>query len=343
MHMIWKYIFRPFLFLFDPETAHHITLDGLKMICKIPGVKSIIKLFYSFQNKIGIIELFGLKFKNPVGLAAGLDKDGKYIEELALFGFSHIEIGTVTPKPQGGNPKPRLFRLLNDQALINRMGFNNEGVVAMVECLKKLNKPADLILGINIGKNKDTPLENAADDYLKCFEALHLYADYFTINISSPNTPGLRGLQEREPLINLLSQMGTANKLINKPILVKIAPDLDDDQLLEIKEIILAQGMNGIIMGNTTLDRSTLKTGDAILNTIGAGGLSGVPLQHKSNDRLVALTQMPGRIPLIGVGGIMCEESAKDKLTQGAGLIQVYTGFIYNGPGLIKRICKSLQ
>lgn len=342
--MIWKYLIRPVLFLFSPEVAHHITLDGLKLICKIPGVSWMIRTFYSIPSNDQPVRVARLNFKNPVGLAAGLDKDGKYINELSLFGFSHIEIGTVTPRPQPGNPEPRLFRLPKDSALINRMGFNNEGAEAMASRLSKFAKPKDLVLGINIGKNKDTPLEQASDDYLKCFEILYPFADYFTINISSPNTPGLRGLQEKAPLIELLSKINGMNKSKNpgKPILIKIAPDLDDVQLQEIKQIAIDQQMDGLIMGNTTLDRTGLKTDHETLNKIGAGGLSGAPLEDKSLERLKQLIKLPGQISLIGIGGIMDEPAAINKLKAGACLIQIYTGFIYSGPGLVKRIVKSL-
>lgn len=341
---MWQFVLRPLLFLFSPESAHYITLNTLKWMCKVPGVKGILRWWYSPNHQPTPIDVFGLKFKNLVGLAAGLDKDGKYIEELALLGFSHIEIGTVTPKPQPGNPAPRLFRLTRDHALINRMGFNNEGTEAMVNRLKRLNKPKDLILGINIGKNKDTPIENAEEDYLFCFNALYPYADYFTINISSPNTPGLRGLQAKEPLTKLLEVIRVANlsRPVRKPILVKLAPDLDDDQLAETKEILLEFEADGIIMGNTTLDRSGLATSSSELEKMGAGGLSGQPLMAKSTRQLAKLMNEPV-IPIIGVGGIMDATSAVQKLNSGARLIQIYTGFIYGGPGLIQKICNRLS
>ncbi|MBK6814373.1 MAG: quinone-dependent dihydroorotate dehydrogenase [Saprospiraceae bacterium] len=340
---MWQYIIKPLLFLLNPERAHHLTLGLFKIMCRIPGVSAIIKSIFNPNYKGDPIQLFGLTFHHPVGLAAGLDKDGQYIKELALLGFSHIEIGTVTPRPQDGNPRPRLFRLPKDQALINRMGFNNEGAAAMAQRLKALPKIPKLILGINIGKNKDTPLELAHEDYLSCFETLYPYADYFTINISSPNTPGLRGLQEKEPLIKLLSAIRVANskKAIPRPVLVKIAPDLDDLQLAEIKNIIIEQCMDGLIMGNTTLDRSNLNTSSAILDQIGPGGLSGLPVFEKSNNRLSALSALPGAIPLVGVGGILDSKSAQEKLSRGASLVQVYTGFIFTGPGIVKKICNA--
>jgi len=342
---MWRFIFRPLLFLMSPETAHYLTLNMLKWICKFPGVKNFLKWVFAPEQATTPVQLFGLNFKNPVGLAAGLDKDGKFIEELSLLGFSHIEIGTVTPRPQPGNPIPRLFRLPQDQALINRMGFNNEGVEAMVSRMKKLRKPRDLILGINIGKNKDTPFEQAEQDYLHCFETLYPYADYFTVNISSPNTPGLRGLQAKEPLTRLLDVICTANqkKSVPKPILVKLAPDLDDQQLSEIKLILREFQIDGIIMGNTTLDRPGLKTDSAAMEKIGAGGLSGLPLMSKSTEMLVSLKKLPGELPVIAVGGIMNPELALEKLHTGASLIQIYTGFVYHGPDLIRKICNAIS
>lgn len=341
---MWKYLIRPVLFLLDAETAHHLTFTLFKWVCRIPGCRLLIKTLYAIPDQQPV-QVFGLWFKNPVGLAAGLDKDGKYITELSLLGFSHIEIGTVTPRPQPGNPRPRLFRLTKDQALINRMGFNNEGADALAHRLKTWNKPASLILGINIGKNKDTPVDQATGDYLACFEKLHPYADYFTVNISSPNTPGLRGLQDKGPLKELLAAVAKANKNLSqpKPILVKLAPDLDDIQLAEAKEIILSQGIDGIIMGNTTLDRSGLKTEKDRIEEIGAGGLSGRPLLNKSNERLGALIKLPGDLPVIGAGGIMDGVSGRSKLRAGAVLIQVYSGFIYEGPGLVRKICTALN
>ncbi len=342
---MWTYIIRPILFLFPPESAHHLTLNTFKGLCYIPGVKNLIRRLYaSSKDTRDPIHLFGLQFKHPVGLAAGLDKDGKYIEALALLGFSHIEIGTVTPRPQAGNPLPRMFRLPLDKALINRMGFNNAGAIAMAARLKNLKKPQDLILGINIGKNKNTSNEQAWEDYLFCYEQLYPYADYFTINISSPNTPGLRGLQDKEPLIFLLSKIQALNqsKPKYKPILLKIAPDLDDQQVAEIKSIVINLHIDGLIMGNTTLDRTSLATTSHELDLMGAGGLSGAPLMAKSTQKLRYLKSLPGSIPLIGIGGILDATSANEKLDAGADLIQVYTGFIYTGPGLVKQICKRL-
>lgn len=342
---MWRYIVRPVLFLMSAETAHYFTLNALKWFCRIPGFKIFLRWWFSPRLAGLPIQLFGLNFKNKVGLAAGLDKDGKYIEELALLGFSHIEIGTVTPRPQPGNPLPRLFRLPKDRALINRMGFNNEGAESMVKRLKKLNKPKDLVLGINIGKNKDTPIEQAEEDYLLCFELLFPYADYLTINISSPNTPGLRGLQAKEPLTRLLHTITAANqnKPNPKPLLVKLAPELSIEELMETQQILLEFKVDGIIMGNTTLDRSGLITPPVIIDKIGMGGLSGKPLMIKSTNQLEALNNQVNKLPLIGVGGIMDPGNAVEKINAGATLIQVYTGFVYAGPDLIRKSVNALN
>lgn len=286
----------------------------------------------------------GLHFKNPVGLAAGLDKDALVIDELSAFGFGFIEIGTVTPKPQPGNDKPRLFRLKKDQALINRMGFNNSGVKEVAARLRK--RKSGIIIGGNIGKNKVTPNEEAVNDYLTCFEELHDTVDYFVVNVSSPNTPGLRELQEKEPLKKLLGTLQKENlrKKKPRPILLKIAPDLTDFQLDDIVEIVKETGIEGIIATNTTIDRSGLHTSDQELEKIGAGGLSGKPLTIRSTEVIRYLYQRSGgSFPIIGVGGIHSPEDALEKLQAGASLIQIYTGFIYEGPGLIKRINKLLS
>ena len=282
-----------------------------------------------------------MKFKNPVGLAAGFDKDAKLIDEMAMLGFGFIEIGTLTPKPQEGNPQPRLFRLPQDEALINRMGFNNGGVLEAVERLKK--RKSDVIVGGNIGKNKVTPNENAVDDY--CLEALHPYVDYFVVNVSSPNTPNLRDLQEKEPLKALLSAVKSANdkKEKPKPILLKIAPDLTDGQLDDIIEIVLETEIDGVIATNTTIDRSALKTDKNQVEAIGAGGVSGKVLKNRSTEVIRYLNQKSiGAFPIIGVGGIYSAEDAIEKLQAGASLVQVYSGMIYEGPSLIKRIKKGL-
>lgn len=342
--MMWKYIIKPILFCLDPEFAHYLTLGLLKKVCKIPGIKFLLKKIFQI-NYSKPVELFGLRFKNPVGLAAGLDKNGAYINELALFGFSHIEIGTITPRPQEGNSKPRLFRLKEDEAIINRMGFNNNGADEVSKRLSKLNKPSDLILGINIGKNKDTPLEKAYEDYLICLEKLYPYADYFTINISSPNTPGLRALQGKDYIEKLLDKVLTVNSTHTqpKPILLKIAPDLDKDQLSEIKSICISRNVSGIIIGNTTITRENLKINTETVRAMGDGGLSGQPLRIRSSEKLNHLKEAVGNIPLISTGGINDGRIAQERLNIGADLLQIYTAFIYEGPGVVKKILNKLK
>ncbi len=286
--------------------------------------------------------MFGLKFKNPIGLAAGFDKDGKIFEELGHFGFGHIEVGTVTPRPQTGNPKKRLFRLPKDKALINRMGFNNNGVDALVEKLKK-RKSSNLIIGGNIGKNKDTPNERAVDDYLFCFQKLFDFVDYFVVNVSSPNTPNLRELQEKKPLLKILNILQNKNSKQEKrkPILLKIAPDLTDTQLDDIIEIVQESKIDGVIATNTTISRQGLKTDIQITNE--KGGLSGKPVQTRSTEVVKYLSEKSKKsFPIIAVGGIFTAKDVNEKLAAGADLVQVYTGFIYEGPGMIKRICKKL-
>ncbi len=316
----------------------------LKFFTRIPGVRGILRNKYAKSNENNKVTLFGLEFPNPIGLAAGFDKNAEYIHELPLLGFGFIEIGTVTPKPQNGNDKPRLFRLPKDEALINRMGFNNHGVDAVVERLK--NRPKGVIIGGNIGKNKITPNENAVNDYLICFDKLHDYVDYFVVNVSSPNTPNLRELQEKEPLKMILSKLMVSNssKKHPKPILLKIAPDLTEDQLTDIVEIVEETKIAGVIATNTTISRDHLKTPKETLDTIGNGGLSGKPLSNKSTEVIRFLKEKSnGSFPIIGVGGIHTEKDALEKLNAGAELIQIYTGFIYEGPDLLKRINMSLS
>src|SRR5690606_438840 len=277
------------------------------------------------------------------GLAAGFDKDATVIDEMAMLGFGFIEIGTLTPKPQEGNPQPRMFRLLQDESIINRMGFNNGGVFEAVERLK--NRKSNVLVGGNIGKNKVTPNENAVDDYLVCLEALHDHVDYFVVNVSSPNTPNLRDLQEKEPLKQLLQAVKNANDLKPKPkpILLKIAPDLTNGQLDDIIEIVKETKIDGVIATNTTVDRSLLSTSVAEVEAIGAGGVSGKVLEKRSTEVIRYLSEKSNKaFPIIGVGGIFSAEDAIEKLEAGASLVQLYTGFIYEGPGLIKRICKKL-
>lgn len=335
---MYKLFIRPFLFSLDPEKAHHFTFSYLKFIHKIPFVPALIRAIYKVEHPSLHRNVFGLHFKNPIGLAAGLDKDAKLYNELSNLGFGFIEIGTITPKAQSGNPKKRLFRLISDQGIINRMGFNNEGVEAAIARLKK-NK--NVLIGGNIGKNKVTSNDDAVNDYLYCFEHLFDYVHYFVVNVSSPNTPNLRTLQEKEPLKQLLStlQQENSKKLTPKPILLKIAPDLTDEQLLDIIEIVKETGIAGVIATNTTVARNGLTSE----NQNETGGLSGKPLTKRSTEVIRFLAEKSNHaFPIIGVGGIFTEEDAIEKLEAGASLIQLYTGFIYEGAGIVKRINKRL-
>ncbi len=335
-------LLKPFLFLLNPESAHAFTTRLLRITLKIPLGKGLINLFFNYQLPALEKELFGIKFKNPVGLAAGFDKNAELIDDFSNLGFGFIEIGTITPKAQHGNDQPRLFRLKKDRALINRMGFNNDGVEAAVERLKK--RKSNVIVGGNIGKNKVTSNENAKDDYLKCFHALKDHVDYFVVNVSSPNTPGLRELQEKEPLKALLASLleENLNSEANKPILLKIAPDLEEPQLDDILEITSELNLDGLIISNTTIDRTGLKTSDANLEQIGNGGLSGAPVLKKSNQVLRYIREKNSKVPIIAVGGIMSPQDALSKIEAGADLVQIYTGLVYEGPGLVKRINKAL-
>ena len=338
---MYKLFVRPFLFKLQPESAHAVIFRTLKSIQAIPGGLALTKLLCGVQHKP--VEVFGITFPNPVGLAAGLDKDADAFDMLGAMGFGFVEIGTVTPKAQPGNPKPRLFRLIKDNAIINRMGFNNLGVEQTVTMLKK--KHTNVIIGGNIGKNKVTPNEEAVNDYLTCFEALFPYVDYFVVNVSSPNTPNLRELQDKEPLKHLLLSLQNKNnaKTKPKPILLKIAPDLTDSQLDDIIEIVTDTKIAGLVATNTTISRTNLSYPDSEIEAIGNGGLSGKPLKNRSTEVIRYLHQKSkGTIPIIGVGGIMTAQDAKEKLEAGASLVQLYTGFIYEGTGLIKDIVKSL-
>lgn len=335
---MYKLIIRPLLFCFDPEKVHHFTFSAVRFINKIPFVSSIIKNVYQVNDKKLERNLFGLTFKNPVGLAAGFDKDAKLFNELNNFGFGFIEIGTLTPKPQEGNPKKRLFRLKADKAIINRMGFNNGGVFEAVERLKKNN---NVLIGGNIGKNKITPNDDAVEDYIICFNALFNYVDYFVVNVSSPNTPNLRALQDKEPLTKLLQTLQNLNKEKPnpKPILLKIAPDLTNEQLLDIIDIVSETKIDGVIATNTTISRDGLQD----KNKTEFGGLSGKPLTKRSTEVIRFLSEKSNKaFPIIGVGGIHTVDDALEKLEAGADLIQLYTGFIYEGPNLIKQINKAL-
>ncbi|OEK04092.1 quinone-dependent dihydroorotate dehydrogenase [Roseivirga misakiensis] len=340
---MYKSIIRPFLFTKNAESAHYFAFRWIKRLFKFPGARSIAEGLYDYNAPSLVSECFGLEFKNPVGLAAGFDKDAKISDELSSFGFGFIEIGTITPKPQEGNPKPRLFRLPDDKSLINRMGFNNEGLDAAIERLK--HRKSDVLIGGNIGKNKVTPNEEAVNDYLTCFNGLHPYVDYFVVNVSSPNTPNLRALQEKEPLKHILNSLQEAGKSFSdhKPILLKIAPDLSEDQLMDIVEIVNETGIAGVIATNTTISRSGLKTPSQTIEEIGAGGLSGKAVKNRSTEVISFLHKKSnGSFPIIGVGGIQTAEDAIEKLKAGASLVQVYTGFIYEGPGMVKRINKGV-
>ncbi|MCC6723703.1 MAG: quinone-dependent dihydroorotate dehydrogenase [Saprospiraceae bacterium] len=341
---MYKLILKPILFLFQPEKAHHITLFLLKTALAIPVVGWLMRRNFTVKDQRLERKVFGLTFPNPVGLAAGFDKDGKHYEAMSALGFGFIEIGTVTPVGQPGNPQPRLFRLPADEALINRMGFNNEGVDALMERLKG-RKSGSLIIGGNIGKNKVTPNEQAGRDYAICFEALFPYVDYFVVNVSSPNTPNLRDLQEKGPLTELLTALQHLNKQKPnpKPMLLKIAPDLTDGQLDDILEIAAATQLDGVIATNTTISRDGLKTDSAALEAIGAGGLSGKPVKKRSTEVIEYLhKKSQGKLTIIGVGGIATAADALEKLKAGAALVQVYSGLVYEGPAMVKRINKAI-
>jgi dihydroorotate dehydrogenase len=343
---MYKLLIRPFLFLFQPETSHHIVASFLK----IPGLSSLLGLLYHYENSKLKKTVMGLNFPNPVGLAAGFDKDADFFDEIAECGFGFIEVGTVTPKPQPGNDKPRSFRLTADQAIINRMGFNNSGAEAMVEKLKR-RKNHKILIGGNIGKNKITLNENASSDYEFCFEKLFDHVDYFVVNVSSPNTPNLRALQEKEPLKKILSRLIELRELriknsqlrITKPVLLKIAPDLTNEQLDDIIDIVRETNIDGVVATNTTISREHLRTPNSRLLAIGNGGLSGKPLTKRSTEVIKYLSEKSNKsFPIIASGGIHSPEDAIEKLNAGACLVQLYTGFIYEGPGLIKRICKGV-
>ncbi|MEX0812963.1 MAG: quinone-dependent dihydroorotate dehydrogenase [Chitinophagales bacterium] len=338
-------LLRNILFLLPAEKAHYFTLNILRLILCIPGMKGLFKKIFNPKNQSDeSVELFGIRFPNRIGLAAGFDKDARYIHELSTLGFGFLEIGTLTPLPQEGNPKPRLFRLPEDQALINRMGFNNGGVLAAIERLKK--RPKNRIIGGNIGKNKITPNDEAVEDYKKAFDALFPYVDYFTVNVSSPNTPGLRELQSKKPLLDILNQLQLLNKQKEKrkAILLKIAPDLSLPQLDDILEIVSESKIDGLIVSNTTIERTGLKTAKNQLEAIGNGGLSGAPLMQKSTEIVRYLSEKSnGKVPIIAAGGIMNGEDALAKIKAGASLVQIYTGFIYRGPGFVKELRKAIS
>lgn len=343
------HLLKPLIFLFDPEKAHKATMALLDTACAIPPFRLVLQRMFCSDDESLSTNVMGLRFSNPVGLAAGFDKDGKHISSLASLGFGFIEVGTVTPIPQDGNPKPRLFRLPADKALINRMGFNNDGLDALVHRLKKwreMNGDTKLVIGGNIGKNKVTPNEHAEQDYLTCFEALFPWVDYFVVNVSSPNTPGLRELQEKEPLTRLLLLLQEKNrsKGTPKPVLLKIAPDLTNTQLDDIADIVRSTGIAGVIATNTTVSRNNLNTPSGVTDKIGAGGLSGAPLRERATQVIRRLRENLGdKSVIIGVGGIEDAASAREKLDAGANLVQVYSGLVYQGPAMVKNILKGIR
>ena len=332
-----------FLFLLPPEKAHNVALDLMEKALKFPLLGTYLK--HSFKsNKQVPLTVAGITFPNMVGLAAGFDKDAKRLHLLKEFGFGFVEVGTVTPKPQSGNPKPRLFRIPQDYALINRMGFNNRGVEDMVDRLK--NRPEGLIVGGNIGKNKTTPNDNAIIDYVYCFEMLYDHVDYIAVNISSPNTPGLRDLQEESFIVGLFEQLHKirSEKAISKPIFLKLAPDFQTNAIKELVRIIKLAKVDGLIATNTTVSREKLSISNQEIEKMGAGGLSGQPVFDASNAMLAALSiELGGKIPIMGVGGIFNGQDASEKLMRGANLIQVYTGFVYEGPWIVKNILNSIN
>jgi dihydroorotate dehydrogenase len=345
-------LIRAFLFLFDPEKVHYFSMNSLRLFCKVGFIKKIIAKTFKPASHLSS-SIFDLRFKNPVGLGAGFDKNAMYLTELETLGFGFVEIGTVTPLPQQGNDKPRLFRLPKDKALINRMGFNNDGAEAIAERLKKwnnkqrtTNNEQRLMIGGNIGKNKVTPNEDAWKDYEICFNVLHDYVDYFVVNVSSPNTPGLRELQEKDSLKKILTnlQIQNSKKQNPKPILLKIAPDLTLEQIGDVIDLALEIKLDGLVATNTTISRDKLITNDLQLAIIGAGGLSGKPIKEKSTEIVKYICQKTnGKIPVIASGGIFTAADAQEKINAGASLVQVWTGFIYEGPSIVKNICKDLS
>ena len=340
-------LLRSILFFFDAEKVHYFAMNSLRNISKLGGRGLIRRLFQ--PGKSSPYSVFNIQFPNKVGLGAGFDKNALYLDELADLGFGYVEIGTVTPLPQDGNEKPRLFRLPADKALINRMGFNNDGVAVIAGRLQQWRastKNSTLIIGGNIGKNKVTPNEEAWTDYEKCFRALHDHVDYFVVNVSSPNTPGLRELQEKDALKKILANLQAVNATmaVSRPLLLKIAPDLTPTQVDDVIELAMDIQLDGLVVANTTLDRGGLSTvSQKEAERIGAGGLSGLPVRQKATDLLQYIHQRTGgNIPLIASGGIFTGADAKEKLDAGAALVQVWTGFIYEGPGIVKKICKYL-
>jgi dihydroorotate dehydrogenase len=340
---VYQKLLKPLFFLMSPERAHYAAMDMLSFASRVPGVRWWMRKRSSKRNAGKEVTVAGLTFPNPVGLAAGFDKDARWLPALEMLGFGFVEIGTVTPRAQSGNPQPRLFRLVEDRGILNRMGFNNDGLYPAAGRL--IRRPAGLVVGGNIGKNKITPNDKAVDDYLACVDALHAHVDYFVVNVSSPNTPGLRELQDKEPLAKLLRAVveRNANHPGNRPVFLKIAPDLTDGQLDDIVDIVVAEKVDGVVATNTTISREGLQTSAEEVEDMGAGGVSGAPVRARSTEVVRYLaTQSQGRFPIIGVGGIDGVEAAREKLEAGASLVQVYSGMIYEGPGLPARIVAGL-
>jgi len=340
---MYKYLVRPFLFLLPPETIHQCIVIAIKFLFRFKLIETLFNKLYVVNSKSLKKEFLGIIFKNPVGLAAGFDKNASFYREFSSFGFGHIEIGTITPKPQPGNPRPRSFRIPKDKALINRMGFNNLGAENAIELLK--NRPENLIIGGNIGKNTLTPNNEARNDFVYCFEMLYNYVDYFVVNISCPNIGDIAELQDQDTLMAILGELTAlrAQKRVKKPVLLKISPDLNFRQIDEIIKIIEESGIEGIVATNTSISRMGLNTNKKRIDEIGNGGLSGEPIRERSTEIIRYIkTRTNGRMPVIGVGGIMSAGDALEKMEAGADLIQIYTGFIYEGPGLVNAINKAI-
>ncbi len=341
-------LLRKILFLFPPEAVHYFSMNTLRLLCSVPPIRLLIASIYTPKFAGLSRQFLGLTLRNPVGLGAGFDKNARYLRELEALGFGFVEIGTVTPLPQAGNEKPRLFRLAQDKALINRMGFNNDGAKVIAERLKKWREkgPSNLIVGGNIGKNKQTPNDEAWKDYETSFRELHPYVDYFVVNVSSPNTPGLRALQEKESLRRILLHLQMINngKARSRPILLKIAPDLNQEEINDVIDLALEIKLDGIVASNTTISRENLLTNAEQVKSIGAGGLSGLPVRERSTEVVRYIAERTGgQVPIIASGGIFEPADAKEKLSAGASLVQVWTGFIYVGPSIVKRIARSLR
>jgi dihydroorotate dehydrogenase len=343
---------RSLLFLFPPESVHHLSMFILNGVSSVQPGRFLLRKLFSSYDTANETKFAGIRFKNFVGLGAGFDKNARYLQSLETLGFGFIEIGTVTPLAQDGNPRPRLFRLPKDGALINRMGFNNDGADVIALRLKKWKKRSTgsgndrLVVGGNIGKNKITPNELAWQDYAICFEKLFPWVDYFVVNVSSPNTPGLRDLQEKESLRKIITHLQELNRQhpVQKPLLLKISPDLEPTQLTNVTELAIEIHLDGFVVSNTSISRKDLYTNAESLNRIGAGGLSGKPLREKATELIDHIARKTGhQIPIMGSGGVFTANDAREKLKAGAGLIQVWTGFIYEGPGIVKKILKGIR